>query len=187
MASNLITADCRSIPRLLDELDRYRGRIPLTDLTSCLERTQLCLEDVRERVCFHPDHYQRNLMHDGAGYQALVICWRNGQRSPIHDHSGSSCAVKVVHGTAMETLFEFAPNGMVYAVRSSLLPEGSVTASQDRDVHQVSNVQQDDADLVTFHIYSPPLLWMNMYSLLDASVLRFLDPVIDEFVSGAGI
>ena len=51
----------------------------------------------------------------------------------------------------------------------------------------MSNLQRDGADLVTFHIYSPPLLWMNMYSLLDDSVSRFFDPVNDEFVSGAGI
>ena len=44
-------------------------------------------------------------------YQAWVMCWRNGQRSPIHDHKGSSCAVRVLRGTLTETLFAFAPNG----------------------------------------------------------------------------
>ena len=187
MASDRTATNSCFLSELLVELDRYRGPIPLPDLKSCLERTQMSLEDVQGKVRFHSDRYQRNLMHEGTNYQALVLCWRNGQRSPIHDHSGSSCAVKVVHGTAAETLFEFAPNGLIYAVRSRSLPEGCITASQDRDVHQVSNLQEDNADLVTFHIYSPPLQWMNMYSLLDDSVSRFFDPVNEEFVSGAGI
>jgi hypothetical protein len=42
------------------------------------------------------------------------------------------------------------------------------------------------ADLITLHVYSPPLP-MNAYSLLDARVSRFIDPINDEFLAGAGI
>ena len=45
-----------------------------------------------------------------------MLCWKNGQRSPIHDHTGSSCGVRVLRGTLTETLFELAPNGHVKAV-----------------------------------------------------------------------
>src|SRR5205807_7632445 len=45
-----------------------------------------------------------------------VLCWRNGQRSPIHDHRGSSCGVRVLRGTMTETQFAFAPNGHVKAL-----------------------------------------------------------------------
>ena len=42
-------------------------------------------------------------------------------------------------------------------------------------------------ELVTLHIYSPPLFRMNMFSLVDAKVVQFFDPVNEEFLSGAGI
>ena len=35
-------------------------------------------------------------------------------------------------------------------------------------------------DLVTLHIYSPPLYRMNMYSLMDAKMQQFFDPVNEE-------
>jgi cysteine dioxygenase len=126
-------------------------------------------------------------MHNGPTYQALVLCWRNGQRSPIHDHQGSSCAVKVLRGLALETIFQRAANGMIYADYSRELGEGSITASQDADIHQISNLQPDSHDLVTLHIYSPPLLCMNTYSLLDATVAQFYDPINDDFRDGGGI
>ncbi len=80
-----------------------------------------------------------------------------------------------------------AANGMVYACESRELPEGATCYSEDLDIHQVSNLQADDRDLVTLHIYSPPLLKMNVYSLDSADVKEILDPVNMEFVSGAGI
>ena len=171
----------------LVELDRYTDRIPLGELQRWLERTELTLEHVRPFLRFDPGHYVRNLMYAGPCYQALVLCWKSGQRSPIHDHTGSSCAVKVIEGVATETTFARAANGMLFAVSSRQLAAGHTCASQDDDVHQMSNLQADEQDLITLHIYSPALVYMNMYSIVAASVERFFDPINDEFVSGAGI
>jgi len=171
----------------ITQLDRYASRIPLAVLRDWLARTAVTLDDVRPFLQFSPDHYVRNLMYAGPTYQALVICWHSGQRSPIHDHRGSSCAVKVISGVATETVFALAPNGMLYATGSRQLAAGDSCASQDADVHQMSNLQPEGQDLVTLHVYSPPLYRMNMYSLVDAKVKQFFDPVNEEFLSGAGI
>jgi len=171
----------------LEELDRHTGRIPLADLKAWLTRTDLTIEHVRPFLRFDAGHYVRNLMYAGPSYQALVLCWKSGQRSPIHDHTGSSCAVKVIQGVATETIFAHGPNGMIYATSSRELPAGYTCASQDSDVHQMSNLQAEGKELITLHIYSPPLLYMNMYSIIEPHVTRYFDPINDEFVSGAGI
>jgi cysteine dioxygenase len=171
----------------LAELDQYTGRIPLAALGDWLARTAVSLEDVRPFLRFSTEHYVRNLMYAGPSYQALVLCWRSGQRSPIHDHTGSSCGVKVIAGIATETTFTGGPNGMVYALGSRHLAAGTTCATQDADMHQMSNLQPAGEDLITLHIYSPALVCMNMYSIVAASVERFFDPINAEFVSGAGI
>jgi len=168
-------------------LDEYDGRIPLGVLDDWLVRTAVTLDDVRAFLRFSGEHYVRNLMYAGPSYQALVLCWHSGQRSPIHDHRGSSCAVKVISGVATETVFQRGANGMIYATESRQLSAGDSCASQDADVHQISNLQPEGTDLVTLHIYSPPLFRMNMYSLVEAKVVQFFDPVNEEFFSGAGI
>ena len=171
----------------LRELDDYTARIPLGALEAWLARTSVTEEQVRPFVHFSEERYLRNLLHAGPSYQALVICWRSGQRSPIHDHRGSSSAVKIILGVATETQFAVAPNGMIYATGSRQLTTGHACASQDADIHQLSNLQPSGHDLVSLHLYSPPLFRMHMYSLLDGKVQQFFDPVNEEFLSGAGI
>jgi cysteine dioxygenase len=177
----------RTARDLFQSLDAFAKRIPLAELQAWMQATRVEYSEATPYLRFHADHYVRNLMYQGRAFQALVLCWRNGQRSPIHDHTGSSCAVHVLKGAATETLFDRAPNGMIYPLGSRTLEEGRMCASQDNDIHQMSNLQAHGAELVTLHVYSPPLLFMNMYNLLDVSAARFFDPVNDEFVDGGGI
>ncbi len=175
----------QSFDTFLDYLDGLEGRAPLAELVRRLSQTDVALEHVAEFVRFSERGYARNLVRGGPWYNALVLCWRNGQRSPIHDHAGSSCAVKILKGVATETLFAMAPNGHVWATRSLRHEPGKVMGSQDSDMHQVSNLQEGAADLVTLHVYSPPLLWMGTYSLTDR--LRGQEPMFIEFCDAAGI
>src|SRR6516165_2534142 len=105
-------------------LDRIAGRLPLRAILGWFQETRLTVDDVADYLVFHAERYVRNLLHAGPAYQALVLCWRNGQRSPIHNHRGSHCGVRVLRGVATETVFARAPNGMVVPVRSRDLPPG---------------------------------------------------------------
>ncbi len=177
-----------ALAALFERLDAYAGRIPLAAIEDALSGLEVSLVDVRPWLVFGEDTYRRNLVHAGPAYQALVLCWRNGQRSPIHDHAGSSCGVRVLAGEALETIFERTRSGMIWAARSTALGPGSVCATQDTDIHQVSNLADDGGDLVTLHVYSPPLLNMGTYSLFDTSVRPVFEPVHEQYVEdGAGI
>lgn len=167
----------RTVAEFLAELDEYDHRVPLDQLTARMEELDITLDDVNPFVHFGRETYKRNLMHVGRGYQALVLCWRSGQRSPIHDHHGSSCGVRVIRGTATETFFGRTAEGYVYAASTRQLAEGSVCGSQDSDIHQMSNLQPPGQDLITLHVYSPPLLHMGVYSLTDTTVRDFIDPI----------
>ena len=71
------------------------------------------------------------------------------------------------------------------AVLSRDVSAGSVISSEDTDLHQVSNLQTGNADLVTLHVYSPPLAKMGTYSLTDG--IRGEEPVLLELSDAAGI
>jgi cysteine dioxygenase len=176
-----------TIENAFTALDRFGGPLPLPAILDWFREEPLTLEDLAGYMTFHPARYVRNRVHDGPAYQALLLCWRNGQRSPIHNHRGSRCGVKVLRGVATETTFARAPNGLVLPVGSRELPEGHTCASADEDTHQVSNLQAGGADLVTLHVYSPPLLRMEMFSLETPAVREWDDPVYDPFTHGGGI
>ena len=175
----------QSLDALIEYLDSLEERATLPQLVKILEETEITTDDVKDFLTFSPVRYTRNLIRGGEWYNLLVLCWRNGQRSPIHDHKGSSCGMRILQGEAAETIFDLAPNGHVWAVGTKFHPVGHVLASQDTDKHQISNLQAGEADLVSLHIYSPPLLWMGTYSLTDAS--RGQEPMFLEFSEAAGI
>ncbi len=170
----------------LARLDRHTDVIPLDELIAELSELDISVDTVRDYIHFGQDTYQRNLMHSGPAYQALILCWRSSQRSPIHDHRGSTCGLRVLLGTATETLFKRSELGLVYPTGTRELCAGQVCGSYDSDIHQVSNLQAADQDLVTLHVYSPPLLVTGTYSLTDDRVGEFVPPV-HEFAHGAGI
>jgi cysteine dioxygenase len=107
--------------------------------------------------------YARNLLAKSPWYELLVICWRDGQSSPIHDHYGSACGVRIVDGVATEAVFEETSPGLVRPVCERTFEPGQVIVSSDTDIHLITN-QQPGRDLVTLHLYTPPL-HMRYYQL----------------------
>jgi cysteine dioxygenase len=174
-----------TLKKLLQYLDGLHDRAPLEELVRHLKELKIDCAEVTEFIRFANQTYARNLVRAGPWYHLLVLCWKNGQRSPIHNHAGSTCGVRVLRGIATETQFEFAPNGHVKALCSRDLQAGQVCGSQDDDMHQISNLQAGSADLVTLHIYTPPLKRMETYSL--ASLERGEELMFPEFSSAAGI
>ena len=162
-------AETRSIPAslvpLVEYLDGLKERATIATLLDLLGNSQVTMADIEPFVCFKDDTYQRVLVSSGEHYEMLVVCWKSGQQSPIHDHAHSTCCFRVMQGVCTETVFDFSSEGLVVERECHDLPEGYLTASQDTDTHQVSNVQPEGKNLVTLHIYSPPLGAMRKYSL----------------------
>lgn len=180
------TLASRKLSGLLDYLDGLTGRAPLIELERQLRMLDLTVEDVADYARFNEANYRRNLVHGGAWYHLLVLCWRSGQRSPIHNHAESACGVKVLRGIATETKFDMSPCGLVKAVSSQDLGEGLIAATQDADMHQISNLQTEGKNLITLHIYSPPLLRMKTFSLTDRTVGDYVPEIMDH-CHGSGI
>lgn len=167
------------------ELDEHRDAIPLAVLTRDIVRLRMDLDAVRDFLIFSPERYRRNLIHAGPMYNALLLCWRSGQISPIHDHRGSACAVRVISGEATETIFELTEESRAVPMKTRKLSEGFTCATEDLDIHRLGNEQSAGKDLVTLHVYSPPLVKMGQYSTEDPGQWEFHDEIYS--VGGEGI
>ncbi|GAA5804266.1 hypothetical protein HPULCUR_009753 [Helicostylum pulchrum] len=56
----------------------------------------------------HSRAYTRNLVDDGNGkFNLMILAWSKGQKSPIHDHAGSHCVMKILDGELEETQFDW--------------------------------------------------------------------------------
>ena len=153
-----------TLESLLDYLDGLTGRPTPEELLPHIQALDLTREDVAEYVRFSEDGYQRNLIRAGEHYHALILCWASGQRSPIHNHPGSICGMRVIEGILTETVFEPTPCGKLRVSKCQDLPTGGVCVSLDANTHEVANLQEPGRDLITLHVYSPPLVVMDTFS-----------------------
>jgi cysteine dioxygenase len=140
-------------------------QIPLGEMERLLKGLETRVEDFRESVIFDDIMYKRNLHRKGKNYQALVLCWKAGQCSPIHDHLGSNCAFRVLSGTATEIKYCVNDGKFLYPFETIENKEGELVGSRPEDIHVMGNLQAEGRELITLHIYTPELKDMNVYSL----------------------
>jgi cysteine dioxygenase len=151
--------------RLIDCFKGFRDRIPQQELIRLVSAANVTIDSVVDLCHFHDHHYVRNLIHRLPHVEVLCMCWRSGQRSPIHDHNESNCVVQVLEGSMTNTDFKLLPSGYVCPAVSHEYGVGTIEARSEDDIHQVANLQRVGCNLVTLHVYSPPLARVNVFSL----------------------
>ena len=150
---------------LVERLKLMGGPPAFGDLNALLGGAEVTAEELRPYVSFKEGTYARHRVHLGEHAELLVLCWRPGQRTPIHDHAGSYGAVRVLRGVMWETIFEMGEGeGLVYKSSREWTP-GHVTGADVPDVHQLGNPDVSGQDLVTLHLYAPPLTSLNVYKV----------------------
>lgn len=169
-----------ALRELCDFLNNCTGPVDLRRLQKLLDDQPITRADLAEFCHFGTDSYRRNLVARSEWYEMLCICWRAGQKSYIHDHHGSSCAFKVIEGHATEIIC--MPTGsrrdgvpLVRPVRVTRYRAGDVCGSGSSQIHEVVNESTAGEDLITLHIYSPPLA-MRIYAYEDPSAPFYSTP-----------
>lgn len=155
---------------LIGYLDGLQERVCLETLAKLLSELRVTRADIAASCVFGVKGYRRNTISRGAWYELLANCWHSGHRTPIHDHRGVSCAFKVVEGMGTEIRFRETPSGLICPSETVAMPVGYVCAAADNDIHQVANMEVAGQDLVTLHIYSPPITKMHTYEWGACSV-----------------
>lgn len=173
-----------SLGNLVNELSGLNGVPSLAQLDSLLESVQLSAEDLRPYRSFKAGNYARHRVFRNQHVELLVLCWRPGQRTPIHDHNGSHGAVRVCEGVMWETIFEQDQESKLRYKSARQWLAGGVTGAEVPDIHQLGNPDVSGRDMVTLHLYAPPLGVLNTYKVGSAEVGRYSP---DEFIDGAGI
>jgi cysteine dioxygenase len=165
----------------LDDFICEMSREPVSSLTherlmDLAGRLLLSDELVAGRTAFARDSYARNLVCRTPFFELLVLCWRPGQESTVHDHAGSLNAIRVYSGKLTSRTFRrtrgpSSTAGPVVQIDEERVPADARMVGLDRDgIHQLANTSADD--LVTVHIYAPALTALNVYSTTSAVVER---------------
>jgi 3-mercaptopropionate dioxygenase len=121
-----------------------------------------------EQLAGDPSGYQTHLVHaepDGS-FSIVVMVWRPGQRTPVHDHV-TWCCTAVLAGTEYEEVHAHRGDHLEVVARNAN-PVGTVSGfAPPGDIHQVTN--SGDAIAVSMHVYGTDI------SRVGTSVRRVYD------------
>ncbi|MCR6741677.1 cysteine dioxygenase family protein [Aeromonas dhakensis] len=143
-----------SLPTKINGILHYNRQLCDNDIIDIL--CDFDMNDLLSFIRFSPEKYCRNIIHKNEHYELLLLCWRGGQESIIHSHGNSICGLKVMHGTATETLYE-AKDANYVSLHEKVISIGEHCIRHGDDIHKISNRQKNGKDLITLHLYSPPL------------------------------
>jgi len=170
-----------SFSDLAEALSAQQSIPSLAELYALVERTRVSDTDLQSYLGFKAGNYCRHRVMRNEHVEMLVLCWKPGQRTPIHDHNGSHGAVFVQEGIMWETTFEYdADSGLAYKAHRELR-NGGLTGSELPDIHQLGNPDVSGQDLITIHIYAPPLGVLKTYKL-GSSTIDLYTPADPDFL-----
>ncbi len=159
-----------SFKDLADALSARTSVPSLPELDELIQRTKISSDELRPYLGFKPGNYSRHRVMKNEFVEMLVLCWKPGQRTPIHDHNGSHGAVFIHEGILWETTFDYdMVAGLTYRAHRELRG-GGLTGSEVPDIHQLGNPDVSGRDLITIHIYAPPLGVLKTYKLGSSTI-----------------
>lgn len=130
-----------------------------------------------KNVEFDEVNYKRNVMYRDENLEILMLCWKPGQVTPVHDHPNHGCLVRVLEGEMFESMFHLGvhydkgetgkpkqhyydngyPDGSLKVMKQRRLGPGAVSFLEgDRGVHRLQN-SSPDRPALSLHMYAPPL------------------------------
>jgi predicted metal-dependent enzyme (double-stranded beta helix superfamily) len=163
-----ITGGKLSLERFILEMARApREQLDLESLKQLMNRLDVSDDLLQQHIRFTNRCYSRNLVCRTPDFDLLVLCWRPGQQSVIHDHGESLSVVRVVNGHLTSRMFEKSgqPTPSDITVRKTadeILTDNAFACVDHGEIHQLANV--NGPDLVTLHCYARPLKTMNVYT-----------------------
>ena len=90
--------------KLVEKLNSQTNPPALEELNSWLATVEISQLDLKPYLGFKEGNYWRHRVCRNDAVEMLIICWRPGQRTPIHDHNGSHGVVRVQQGVMWETM-----------------------------------------------------------------------------------
>jgi cysteine dioxygenase len=140
----------------------------INQLRSIIREKATPLEEFNiESITFNEEPYIRTTLYTDEHLEVVLIKWKPGATSLIHDHGSSYGIVRVLQGSIGFELYnvqlERMGEGIVPAVDTFDLPEGIM--------HKMFNSNTDEI-AITLHFYCPKITCMNVYDLEKMKQLK---------------
>eukprot|EP00292_Cryptomonas_paramecium_P014079 CAMPEP_0113690342 /NCGR_PEP_ID=MMETSP0038_2-20120614/17725_1 /TAXON_ID=2898 /ORGANISM="Cryptomonas paramecium" /LENGTH=234 /DNA_ID=CAMNT_0000611631 /DNA_START=45 /DNA_END=749 /DNA_ORIENTATION=+ /assembly_acc=CAM_ASM_000170 len=162
----------------VDWVERQRA------ILGMLRGLKLSSKEITKYVDWQGDSpYTRNLVaSDGKNYSLLVLCWKPGRESRIHNHPCQGCFVRVLCGSLVETLYSVHPEiDEIREITARVANAGSVSfMNDDLGLHKIG-AENNACGAVSLHLYTPPFSSCKVWSSSGQGQLANFQEGLVEF------
>ncbi len=147
----------------LDDLVTALSEEERTTINHIIRSININPKDIEKYTSWSEDCYTRNCIINNEKFELILICWCKGHKTPIHDHGGQECWVKVIEGELEEVIYKKNENDELIAIRSSKSKANQVTYMKDfMGFHSLENISPNRS--ITLHLYAKPIRKCNIFN-----------------------
>lgn len=125
----------------------------------------------RQHLEFCDQGYRCKLLCRTPRFDMLILCWKPGQASTIHNHANSLNVTRVYQGVLTSRMFAPAsktptssrcchPPALQVHLEADL-SKNQLAAVDRHQIHQLANTSTEN--LITLHVYAQPLQSLQVY------------------------
>ena len=141
-----------------------------TDYNGIIRSTNLPSSIFEDYCSWSLESYTRNCIVENDKFELILLCWEKGQITPIHDHGGEECWVKVIKGELRETVYEVDEAGELSTLKSTISNTGDISYMIDFiGFHSLENLS--DKRSMSLHLYAKPIRCCNTF---DEALGKFI-------------
>ena len=156
---------------LINELKELSVKnFPNEKVYDLLENSHLASEDIEDYIQFSEEKYTRHLIYKDDNFELLLMCWKAGQKAPIHGHEGEKCWMRVESGALRVSNYLLESLEPLTLNMTNQIKGETGHLDGPAEIHSVENVYSDDA--VSLHVYAKPFSKCDIYCLDSGTVER---------------
>lgn len=141
--------DILSIDELANEINNHlKSNKTLCSACNILKRYKGLDWKTNEKYCCLK--YCKNILKSTLDFDIILICWKKGQSSGVHDHPDNGCILKILKGCLHEDIY--CNNELTKKCSRKLEKEQLAFQLGKTGLHNVSSPDQDS---ISIHIYAP--------------------------------
>jgi len=164
--SNNQTLQLNSIDDLISALSEGER----TSYNDLFRSIQIPSNAFKEYCSWSDEVYTRNCIVNTEKFELILLCWEPGQITPIHDHGGEECWVKVIQGEFREMIYKVDAVGKLDTIDSMDSSVGKVTYMIDfMGFHSLEN--RSNTRSLSLHLYAKPIRTCNAFDVASGKFM----------------
>ena len=141
-----------SVKNLVKTLESL-GKFTPESVQEAISKCDLGAEDLGEWIDYdYPvsDSYGRKMVHNGGFFEVMIMSWRPGDYSSIHDHGKAEFGAVKLFGDAEHATFKLENQKLTTLFRK-IVKSGTTLKVTPSLIHQMGN--PGEGNFFTLHVY----------------------------------